>query len=444
VRYYLLPDVTLLLNNSTGLPISNGIATGSGAFRRGPARLSQKQMTRSFLALQGTASPFFDRLAVSLIERGHAVRKVNFCGGDLLYSGAVPAWSYCGKVDELRDWYGSVVQSGHFSDVIMFGDCRQVHDPMHIVAADAGLRVHVFEEGYVRPHWLTMERHGVNGRSLLPKDPAWYLDQRRVTPSSPIGRGTGYNLTERAYHDICYRAANTLHMRRFPHYRSHRPRNGFFEYSGLAARVFQQGRHRQYAEDVTRELVNSGCAYYLFPLQLNSDAQIVVHSPFEGVCDAITKVIHSFALHAPADSRLVIKNHPLDTGLIDYQSHVLRLAKEHDVVERLRFIDAGHLPTLLEHARGVVVVNSTVGLSAIHHCRPLIAVGSAIYNMPGLTWQGDLDDFWLGALPPDMQLYQSFLDYVIHHTQINGDFYTRTGIQMATAGAVRRLEAAHD
>ena len=44
-----------------------------------------------------------------------------------------------------------------------------------------------------------------------------------------------------------------------------------------------------------------------------------------------------------------------------------------------------------------------------------------------------------------MALYQAFLDYLVHHTQINGDFYTRKGIAMATAGAVKRLETtAHD
>ncbi len=30
----------------------------------------------------------------------------------------------------------------------------------------------------------------------------------------------------------------------------------------------------------------------------------------------------------------------------------------------------------------------------------------------------------------------------MHHTQINGDFYTRTGIEMAVRGAVERLERA--
>ncbi|WP_341319319.1 capsular biosynthesis protein [Paraburkholderia sp. IMGN_8] len=399
-------------------------------------------MHRSFLALQGTASPFFSRLAIALRERGHAVRRVNYCGGDLAYAGNGDSWNFRDQSSELTDWYVNRVKTGGFTDVIMFGDCREIHRHMHPVAQTNGLRVHVFEEGYVRPHWLTLEKHGVNGRSQLPRDPAWYIDQRRFTPASPAGQPTGYNLYERAFHDIRYRSANTLFASRFPHYRSHRPRNGFFEYSGLAARALRQRQHHRDADKVTRDLLDAGHAYYIFPLQLNSDAQIVVHSPFDSVRDAIAKVLTSFARHAPAGTWLVIKNHPLDTGLIDYRRHAEQLARELGIAERLRFIDAGHLPTLLDHARGAVVVNSTVGLSALHHRRPLIALGTAIYSMPGLTWQGSLDDFWRHGEQPDMHLYKAFLDYVVHHTQINGDFYTRTGIAMATAGAVQRLEAA--
>ncbi|MCW3686434.1 capsular biosynthesis protein, partial [Burkholderia cenocepacia] len=101
------------------------------------------------------------------------------------------------------------------------------------------------------------------------------------------------------------------------------------------------------------------------------------HSPFDGVLAAIDQVLASFARNAREDVHLVIKNHPLDTGLIDYRRYVLQRAAELGIGARLRFIDAGHLPTLLEHARGVVVVNSTVGLSALHHRRPLIALGTA-------------------------------------------------------------------
>ncbi|RXV72939.1 capsular biosynthesis protein [Burkholderia stabilis] len=400
-------------------------------------------MSRAFLVLQGTASPFFSRLSRALRGRGHATYRVNFCGGDVLYGGASAALDYRGEPAGLPDWYEQIVRSKDISDVIMFGDCRDIHRPMHDIAQASGLQVHVFEEGYIRPHWLTLEQHGVNGRSRLPRDPSWYLDRRSSTPPSEPGQPTGYNLYERAFHDISYRAANTLYAARFPHYRSHRPRNGLVEYSGLASRMLSKQRYASEAERVTRELLESKHPYYLFPLQLNSDAQIVAHSPFDGVLAAIDQVLASFARHARQDTHLVIKNHPLDTGLIDYRRHVLQRAAELGIGARLRFVDAGHLPTLLEHARGVVVVNSTVGLSALHHRRPLIALGAAIYDMPGLTWQGGLDAFWREAGAPDGVLYQAFLDYVMHYTQINGDFYTRTGMAMATEGALRRFEGAH-
>ncbi len=378
---------------------------------------------------------------MALNERGHAVQRVNFCGGDRLYAGGGVARDYTGKTDDLPDWYLNVMQTSDVTDVLMFGDCREIHRHVHALAQARGVRVHVFEEGYVRPHWLTLESYGVNGRSRLPRDPAWYLEQRDRTPSSPPGQLTGYNLYERVFHDIMYRGANALFAARFPHYKSHRPRNGFLEYAGLAVRALCQRQYRREAERVTRDLLEGEDPYYIFPLQLNSDAQIVVHSPFDGVRESIQTVLRSFAKHAPENTLLVVKNHPLDTGLTEYRCYSQELARKLGVADRLRFIDGGHLPTLLEHARGAVVVNSTVGLSALHHRRPLIALGTAIYDMHGLTWQGNLDHFWTDAVPPDMALYQAFLDYILHHTQINGDFYTQTGITMAVAGAVRRLEA---
>ncbi|MBB5421880.1 capsular polysaccharide export protein [Paraburkholderia sp. JPY158] len=397
-------------------------------------------MSRSFLALQGTASHFFLRLAQALVQRHHSVRRINFCGGDLLYAGETDSVNFTGRKTDLSAWYSDILDGGRYSDVLLFGDCRAIHLPLHPIAERLGVRVHVFEEGYVRPNWLTLERHGVNGRSLMPRDPSWYKEHR--VPAPLAGRPTGYNLYERAWHDIRYRMANMYFASRFPGYESHRPHNGVKEYAALATRFARQKRHRVEAAHLTTRILDAKRAYFLFPLQLNSDSQIVVHSPFGSVREAIECVMRSFAQHAPVDTSLLIKNHPLDTGLVEYRGFAQALAMTLDMADRLVFLEDGHLPTLLEHARGVVVVNSTVGLSALHHRRPLIALGKAVYDMPGMTWQGGLDDFWLGATLPDMNLYYTFLDYVIHHTQINGDFYTKTGIAMAVEGAVHRLEAA--
>lgn len=368
------------------------------------------------------------------------MRRVNFCGGDILYGGKTEALNYRDNERNLLAWYSDILKPGAFTDIVLFGDCRAIHTPVHPIAKQYGVNVHVFEEGYVRPHWITLESPGVNGRSQLPRDPAWYLERRGHTPPPPC-HSTGYNLYERAWHDIRYRAANTLYASRFPNYQSHRPHNGIKEYAGLAMRFSRQKLHNREAARVTASVLGTKRAYYVFPLQLSSDSQILEHSPFNSVREAIEKVMRSFAVHAPSDALLVIKNHPLDTGIVDYRRFSHDLARTLGMQDRLMYIEAGHLPTLLDHAKGVVVVNSTVGLSAVHHRRPLIALGAAIYDMAGMTWQGGIDDFWRHAEGPDMALYYAFLDYVIHHTQINGDFYTKTGIAMATAGAVQRLEA---
>ncbi|CAN7479474.1 capsular biosynthesis protein [Caballeronia sp. LjRoot34] len=397
-------------------------------------------MTRSFLALQGTASPFFNRLTGTLVSRGHSVLRINYCGGDVLYGDRNSGCDYLEHPSRLPLWYDEILKAGKFTDIFLFGDCRSIHRPIHPIAEQYGVNVHVFEEGYVRPHWLTLEKYGVNGRSKLPRDPAWYLDRRSHTPPPPC-HSTGYNLYERAWHDIRYRAANTLYASRFPNYESHRPHNGIKEYLGLARRFSRKKAHERGAAKATAMVLGTKRTYYVFPLQLNSDSQIIEHSPFNSVREAIEKVMRSFAIHAPSDALLVIKNHPLDTGIVDYRRFSHDLARTLGMQDRLMYIEAGHLPTLLDHAKGVVVVNSTVGLSAVHHRRPLIALGTAIYDMAGMAWQGSIDDFWRHAEGPDMALYYAFLDYVIHHTQINGDFYTKTGIAMATAGAVQRLEA---
>lgn len=342
----------------------------------------------------------------------------------------------------LLPWYEHLFDSEPFTDILLFGDCRAVHTPVHPVAMAAGIAVHVFEEGYVRPHWITMEKHGVNGRSLLPRDPALLLEENHRLPPMPASQPTGYNLYERAMHDIRYRIANTLYGYKFPGYQSHRPHNGFVEYAALAKRFALQKMHDAEAQQVIARLLQDKSRYFLFPLQLNSDSQIVHHSPFSGIPEVIERVLRSFAAHAPEHTLLLIKNHPLDTGLIPYRHQVSVLAEQLGIADRLRYIESGHLPTLLDHAQGVVVVNSTLGLSALHHRQHLHTLGNAIYDIAGLTWQGSLDDFWSNKHKPDMVLYQAFLNYVMAHTQINGDFYTRSGIPMAVTGVINRLESA--
>jgi capsular polysaccharide export protein len=132
--------------------------------------------SRSFLFLQGVCSPFFARLADRLKGDGHRVFKINFNAGDCAYWGARPASNYRGAVSELGDFLNDTYQRYGITDQILFGDSRPVHRPAVNHGEVFGVRTHVFEEGYFRPFWLTLEREGVNGHSLLPRDPDWFRE----------------------------------------------------------------------------------------------------------------------------------------------------------------------------------------------------------------------------------------------------------------------------
>jgi capsular polysaccharide export protein len=107
--------------------------------------------------------------------------------------------------------------------------------------------------------------------------------------------------------------------------------------------------------------------------------------------------------------------------------------------EQIIYLESGDLNALLKHAKGTVLVNSTVGTSALAMGSPVIALGSAIYDMDGLTFQGSLDQFWTESNSPDKALFNNFQQAVIEQTQINGGFYNQKGIEMSVQGSLPKL-----
>lgn len=395
---------------------------------------------RSFLLLQGVASPFFSELEKALNTAGAKALKINFSGGDLLsgrfFSTALKHLNFRKKLKDLPDFYKTVFAEHQITDIILFGDTRPVHIPAIQLAKENNIHIHVYEEGYARPCWITLENGGVNAHSSLPKNPDWYL--KNTNKTTKVANPSGYNLAVRGWHDIRYHIAKSLLKPFFPHFRTHRPDHFIREYWGFIRRIPSL---KLYYNKKSRKSINTLLAshkpFYLLPLQLNADSQIRLHSSVDSVTEVIQKTIQSFAKHADKKAVLVIKNHPLDPWFIDYPAEIRKAAKENALDEsRILYLEAGDLDALLKKARGTVLVNSTVGTSSLALGCPVIALGNAIYNMPGLTFQGTLDDFWEKASPPDKALFKAFHSVVIEKTQINGGFYNQKAINMAVAGSL--------
>lgn len=400
-------------------------------------------LRHNFLFLQGPCTPFFARLADRLRAEGHRVFRINFCAGDALYWGGRDAWNFRGRPDGLRGFLDEKYRRYGITDQILFGDRRPVHRPAAVEHGEAcGVRTHVFEEGYFRPWWVTLEREGVNGHSLLPRDPDWFREvgAKLREPENVVPFRSRFRI--RALHDVAYHAAGMLNPLLFSHYRTHALVSAPVEYAAYLKRFSWlkviRGREQRRAQ----ALIESGIRYYVLPLQLNSDAQIRDHSRFEHMGEVIECVLESFARHAPHDTKIVIKNHPLDTGLMNHSKIIRDCERRFDLAGRTVYLEEGDLLSLVRHAQGAVTVNSTVGLVALEAGVPVVTLSDPIYNLPGLTHQDSLDTFWRERTVPDRELFSRFRRVVLAATQINGGFYCRRGIALAVANSTKVLTAA--
>ena len=395
-----------------------------------------------FLFLQGVCSPMFRRLAARLRAAGASVDKVNFNAGDVAYW-AAPATLFRGRLSALPDWLEALIARRHVSDLVAFGDCRPVHELAIARARSLGLRIHVLEEGYFRPHWFTLERDGVNARSRLPRDPQWYREAAQVLPPLPPQLEFSQPFRIRALHDVAYHTAGMLNPVLSPHYRSHAQKLAPFEYAGFLRRRLRDRREAAAAAAQIRDWLAHDRPFFLLPLQLDHDSQIRVHSRYTGMSEVVEEVMTSFARHAPADCRLLIKSHPLDHRWRSLRGDVEARRRTLALGDRVHFIETGDLLTLVERAAGLITVNSTVGTMALQAGRPVITLGKAIYDLPGLSFAGPLDAFWREPTPPDRALVESFERVVMHTTQINGGLYGPAAIALGLDAAAARLLSPH-
>lgn len=385
------------------------------------------------LLLQGPVGPFFRRFAKDLEQAGAQVFKVNFNGGDWLFY-PFNVFNFRGGMEDWPAYLEALLDQLNIDAVLLFGDCRPLHRMAHEIAHRRGLEIGVFEEGYVRPDYITLERSGANGNSLIPRSPIFYLNNPMPSIEQPLPAGNVIWMA--ALWAVLYYLAAGLLKPAFLHYRHHRPLSWLECFPWLRS-MWRKGyyalKERGVSARLTGELAGR---FFLVPLQVHNDAQIHAHSDFDSMAQFIDEVMTSFAGNAPRNTVLVIKHHPMDRGYYDYTEFISRQIRLLGLEKRCFYIHDQHLPTLLRHARGVIVVNSTVGLSALFHGAPVKVCGSAIYDMKGLTFGGLLADFWRNAqhAKPDRRLFECFHSYLIRYTQLNGSFYKRLPIVASAAG----------
>ncbi|MFB0872463.1 MULTISPECIES: capsule biosynthesis protein [unclassified Sphingobium] len=395
---------------------------------------------RTFLFLQGPHGPYFAMLADALRARGHRALRININGGDKLDWPGEGATDYRGSFRNWPLFFDDFIVNHGVTDLILYGDCRPYHTSAHGMARLRDLHVHVMEEGYIRPDFLTLQDDGVNGNSTLPLDPRYYWEQAAGLPQQdealpPVPS----TFRARARNTMRNGLASAMLRPLFPFYRTHRPHSFIMESLAWTWKLVRRQRDLRYALAEWDRI--GGRPFFALPLQLNSDYQIRVHSPFGNMRAALRFVIKSFARHAPPDVALVVKRHPLDPGLVAWERLTRRLARDYGVEDRVIYLADWDIAEVVAKSLGVVTVNSTVGTLALNSGKAVQVLGHAVYKVPGIVDTGGLDRFWSAPAPPDMALYSAFRRVLVDKCLIRGGLLSEEGLDMLVRNAADRLLA---
>ncbi|WP_443025419.1 capsule biosynthesis protein [Sphingomonas sp. RB3P16] len=386
--------------------------------------------------------PLFRKVGQALRRDGYCVHKVNFNGGDRFFWRLPNGIDYRGTPAQWPDALKRIIADRGITDVVLFGDCRPMHIAAISICRDLHIPVHVFEEGYIRPDWVTLELGGVNGHSTLPRDGAWYRAEAATLPPVPENHPLPASFRRRATEGVLYNFADVLTRWHYPFWENHRPWHPIVEGIGWMRKLMRRKEARARADATIAALAEQAAPYVVFPLQLDSDAQIRFHSSFAGIADALLMVISSFARHAPKTMRLVVKEHPLDNGVRDWRNETAIVAALHGVSERVDYLEMGDIVPLAQRSAGMVTINSTSGTLAVALDVPVIALGQAVYDIEGITFQGRLDDFWCAPVKPDPETFAAFRRVLIDRCLVPGGFFSDEALDKVIMGVVARLEAA--
>lgn len=204
-------------------------------------------------------------------------------------------------------------------------------------AADAGA-ARLFLELAPFPGRVTLDWAGVNAESSVPRDPAFYDAWAAADPGrdGEAWRDLGQGLTARAS-----RRADV----------------------GQGEGAVQQG------------------PFLFAPLQVPDDSQMRLFAGWAGSLDGFIAALGPAARALPAGWRLVVKEHPSARVSVAPQLAAAVAASG----GRMAVDNATDSFALLAASRGVVTLNSSMGLQAFFHDRPVIAAGRAFWAQPGLV-----------------------------------------------------------
>jgi capsular polysaccharide export protein len=409
--------------------------------------MDKSVLGRRFLFLQGPHGPFFWSLGRMLRLAGAEVWRVGFNAGDRAFwrdgESYIP---YRGRAEDWPATCAEILTDKGITDLVLYGDTRPIHAEAVALAERRGITVHVFEEGYLRPYWISYERGGANGHSRLMQLTIDEMQEAlaRADLDQPEAPARWGDMRQHVFYGALYHFFVLALNRGYRGFRPHRELTVRQEFALHLRRLVATPVLAAERRLTSARLAWSGRPYHLVLLQLAHDASFLAHGPFATMEDFLATVIRGFAEGAPPHHRLVFKAHPLEDGRSPIRATIRRLAAEHGVGPRVDYIPGGKLARLLAEARSAVTVNSTAAQQALWRGLPVKCFGQAVYAKPEFVSDQPLAEFFSQPNRPDARAYRDFRRFLLETSQVPGGYYSLRGRRAALRHVVDMMLAAED
>lgn len=380
--------------------------------------------------LQGPVGDFFHDLRNAIEARGYKTQHIAFdkadeFAGSIRFRGGLNSWIL---------FFEQFILHEKPRILIVFGDSRPHHAKAIEIAQYYGIKIIALEEGYVRPGFVTVEANGNNINSPLATFNLTDLHPQKIPKNIHIldSQISKYKFAIRKYIINSFMTKQEVNISLI-----HRPRclvNEVYYWikNGILWLIYSQ-INKLNAIKIRNK------PYYIVALQVHDDAQIITHGQGWTAERLIHATLLSFANHADKNQRLAFKIHPLDRGHLPYAQIIKTKAAELNLLSRIDIFHTGHLGHLVQYSRGFITINSTGGLVALNHLKPILTLGKCFYNRAGLTFEGSLDEFWSQALPPDKILWNILRSQIYAQALIKGCWYSKKYRQATINTVVTRI-----
>ena len=391
--------------------------------------LKQPRTFSNALILQADWEGGMVNVALDLMGAGKFVTKILLHAGDWIYKWkGVPTVNFDDPIKGFESWLRLYIEQNKVDCLILYNQYRPYNQIGWDLAEELDIECIVLELGLLRPDFCSIYTRELDQFEYLAGRWERVINNKETIREPERAAqlavmSTPQKMVQFAFYYSFSRFAAKFALK-YQHYQDQRSLS-FSHHLGAGIRNLLrfQGRDKQSRYNRIFSTSLSG-KYYLAPLQVHSDSQITERSDFTNMEAFIRRVSSSFMKHAPVDTKLVFKVHPMDRGYKDYAKLIKKL-QSNPGGDRVLYLDRIHLPTALDHARGCVTINSSVGLSALIHGAPTITLGDAAYHLKGLTFHGELDAFWRQHGEVDKKHVDDFVNLLKHTSQAQGTLYQR-------------------